>query len=162
MSNPIPEQFWNPEFRFIRAKPESKEPFGPSWKDNMLSYDDPVLHNWVNNNQGNVAIVAGYGRLRIVDCDGGKIPDSLASIRTTVQKTPKKGFHVFFLSDDDENFDDKFEKLEYRALDRYALIAPSVHPDTKTRYEIISKRMLIEKELCNEIQALISELEKKK
>ena len=70
MNNPIPHQFWNPEFRFIRIKEKSKEPFGESWTkpSNQFKFDDVILHNWIKNG-GNVGVIAGPGRLRVVDCD---------------------------------------------------------------------------------------------
>lgn len=140
----LPTQFQNKELKFIKIQKNSKAPeTKSSWKDEMYSFDNLTLNDWVDYG-GNIAIVGGYGRLRIIDCDGGKIPDFLKDLDTFIVKTPKKGYHIYIYSDDDENFDNEELNIEYRAENRYVLIPPSIHPETKTKYEVFKDRPILD------------------
>jgi putative DNA primase/helicase len=95
----IPKQLQNEEFRFVLLKEQSKIPFEEEWQKNGYKFNDDRLITHLAKG-GNYGVIAGYGKLRILDIDdttlGNKFEGMVNSFSVT---TGRGGKHIYFLSD---------------------------------------------------------------
>lgn len=100
----IPAQLKNKSFGFCKVEKQKKKPFEFQWQNKPYNYDDVKIIEYLNKD-GNYGVIAGYGRLRILDIDNlNLIPlfDKLFGDTFSV-KTPSGGRHYYFLSDYNKN-----------------------------------------------------------
>lgn len=102
--NFLPEQFWNEEFRFLKIRPEGKEPTADStgWQKNNFQYNDAEFMEHIANG-GNYGIIGGYGNLILIDADSEeisliaeKMPETF-TVKTGSPEHYKK--HYFFIAE---------------------------------------------------------------
>jgi len=128
-------QLQNPSFRFILLRGRTKIPREKGWQSTAnYSWNDKTILTY----DGNVGIVCGYGRLRILDCDSKEFAQEMLDKlpKTFTIKTPSGGLHFYFLSDYDQNHVLTDGKGEFRSKNYQCLIPGSKHPSGRT-YEVI-------------------------
>lgn len=104
ITNFIPEQLWNDEFRFLKLRSGGKEPTGDSqkWQENNYGYLDEDLINHILNG-GNYGVIGGYGNLIIIDGDSEEISEiaetlpETFTVKTGSPESYKK--HYFYICD---------------------------------------------------------------
>jgi hypothetical protein len=133
----IPEQLQNPEFRFIKLK--AKIPIEKKWQIKAnYRYDDPSLLEWIQQGN-NYGIVAGYGNLRIIDCDDTAFANEIRKkLPPTFEvKTGSGNSHFYIFCHYNKNHIFRDSLGEYRA-NFYQAVAPgSLHPETKKKYKVV-------------------------
>lgn len=121
---------------------KKKPPKGFTWakyQTNRPTESD--LQKWFDDSKyKNLAVIVGdvSGGLAIIDFDSiqayewwsRKYPE-LAGKLPTVKTS--RGRHVYFRSKSGEN--KKYNKIDLLAKNKYAILPPSLHPDTKSPYE---------------------------
>ena len=144
----IPKQLQNKEFKFIRLGSKSKNPLkGIKWKENMYAYDNPILLQHLKRG-GNYGVVAGYGKLRILDVDNLELAERIFEKTSTFTvKSCGGGYHFYFLSDDKENRTSS--NGEYRAMNQYC-VGPNCYADDEKKnhhgFYVIIKNIEIKNE----------------
>lgn len=124
----IPRQFQDKYFRFVLLKKNSKIPFEDDWQNTAnYSYDNPKLLDWIAAG-GNVGLISGYGIVRCIDDDTGKLAADLKEVfaDTYQEKTWSGKTHFFILTDYNENHVFPNKLGEFRAKNFQAVISPSV------------------------------------
>ncbi|GEM_PF-2284100 len=127
----IPDQLRDPDFRFIKLKPNSKEPFGINWKEKTLTLDQ------INGHDGNIGIVCGYGKLVIVDVDKPELCSFMGYLPATFVVKTGRGFQYYFYADNNGTkayyvLKDDAEKYgELRIQNCYCVTVGSTHPNGK-------------------------------
>lgn len=145
----IPSQLCNMEFRFVKLKPKTKIPFEKDWQ-NTSNY----LFDELQNYNGNIGIIGGYGNLRIIDADNKEFAEELKNKipKTFMVKTGSGGLHFYILSDYENNHVFKKEVGEFRGKNYQVVIPDSIHPNGK-KYEVFdnSEIVFIDKDTITEI-----------
>ena len=80
MTDKIPQQLKNSEFRFIKIAKNAKIAIEKKWQEHdgkNYPFDNGELLNWIAEG-GNYGIIAGYHNLVIIDSDTEKIKDLVA------------------------------------------------------------------------------------
>jgi len=136
--NFIPEQLWNPEFRFLKLRPKGKEPTGDSkgWQENNFKFDDEEFIKYLASG-GNYGVIGGYGNLILIDADSEeirRIADELPetfTIKTGSPEPYKK--HYYYIADNKiKPIRFTAEKLgdlgDVRSVGQYVVGANCLHP----------------------------------
>jgi hypothetical protein len=134
MTIKIPEFLKNEEFRFILLNKDSKIPCEKKWESiNNYKYNDPKLLKHLEDD-GNYGVLAGHGRLRILDADNLEFAENCKKIfETLTVKTCGGGLHFYCLSDINENL--VFKEGEFRANNMF-VVGPNCYvKDTKKNHE---------------------------
>ncbi len=101
----------------------------------------------------NLGIICGItsGNLVVVDLDSPELLDEFREYldSTLVVKTGKKGYHIYLriigeLSHTLRLANKKNQHIDVQSSGTYVVAAPSIHPDTGTKYEIISSAQEIQ------------------
>lgn len=129
----IPQQLQREDFRFILLEKNKKEPVSNlKWGETMYKFNDEKLLKHLENNN-NYGIVAGFGRLRLIDIDNIEIAEKLLNtLNTFTVKTVRKRFHFYVFSNNNKNNNFKNSQGEYRADNMY-VVAPGCHIDDKEK-----------------------------
>ena len=142
----VPRQLQKPDFRFLRLQKKEKIPLGEEtkWQENNYKFDDEILLNHLKND-GNYAIIGGYGRLVLIDADSKEIEEicekmtDTFTIKTGSPEEWKK--HYFFITDRKMKGIRLTEKKvgdlgDVRSIGQYVVAPNSIHPKGGT-YKII-------------------------
>jgi hypothetical protein len=121
----IPQQLWNPDFRFCLIRKQSKAPFEKDWANKGYQFNDTKLLEHINDG-GNYGVIGGYGNLIILDKDKEELG---IDIDTFCIQTGSGGKHYYILSDYDTNHVFINEMGELRAKNYQVVGAGSVHPN---------------------------------
>ena len=144
----IPAQLQKDEFGFVKLLKNSKRPFEKEWQKNPYKYTE--IKEWVEagNNYG---ILGGYGNLIVIDADTEDLKNVIETSlpKTFTVKTPKKGFHYYYICKGIPNKivlkDSTDNHLgEVIASGSQAVGAGSIHPDTNTEYSVDSDTNIAE------------------
>ncbi len=127
----IPKQLQNKEFRFVKLKNKSKDPYGVSWVNELCTFDEELLMNHVKSG-GNVGISGGYGGLLILDIDDEQLSKYLEEkFNTFTVKTCRNRRHLYFYCDEFESgFNLANNYGEIRLKNRYVVL-PGCFVDSK-------------------------------
>jgi len=139
----IPDQLKDERFGFAKVKYATKNPFEKEWQKHPYSCNQ--IEQWIKTSC-NYGVIGGYGDLIVIDADH---PDSTQAVEknlppTFTVKTPGKGFHFYYLCNDIkkkvvlETCKEK-SKIHYGEIISFGsqVIGPgSIHPETKTKYEV--------------------------
>jgi hypothetical protein len=137
----------NMELNIIPLLQKSKKP-AIDWKKYQTEkyFDDFQL-------DCNLGIVCGTtsGNLVVIDLDSPELLDEFREYldSTIVVKTGKKGYHIYLrilgrLPNTLRLTNKKKQHIDVQSSGTYVVAAPSIHPDTGTKYEIISSTLEIQ------------------
>ncbi len=137
----LPVQLQSINFGFVKLREKSKIPVEKNWQNKPYTYED--IQSWFA--QGfNYGVLGGCGDLIVIDADTkeldkvvkDKLPD------TFTVKTPRCGHHYYYickgisnkivLSQNGEHFG------EIISSGSQVVGSGSIHPDTGTKYEVVS------------------------
>jgi len=127
MTAEIPKQLQQPDFRFIKLKPRDKIPLEKNWQTTAnYPYDSPQI----TEHQGNIGVVCGPGKLRVIDCDKMDFAKEILPKLppTFIVQTGRGGRHIYLTSDYDTNHTLVDKRGEYRAHNTQVVTPGSIHP----------------------------------
>ena len=125
MSEKIPTQLQNEKYGFCKVEKDKKKPFETGWQEKPYKFNDSPLKEHLDEG-GNYGVIAGYGKLRIVDIDDlNLVPifDELFKDTFSVQ-TPSGGRHYYIICDYDKNHVLKNRAGELRS-DKMQCVGPN-------------------------------------
>ena len=135
----IPEQLRDNRYGFLKLRGQTKMPLETGWQKKPYRFTD--IEPWVSTGN-NYGVMGGEGELIILDADQKRISEIAESDlpKTFTVKTPKCGHHYYFLcaeitrkivlNKDKEHFG------EIISSGAQVVGCGSIHPDTKTPYEL--------------------------
>jgi|GEM_PF-2817256 len=135
------------DFFFCRVQPASKRPIDNNWNTCPLSYSQ--INTWLQQGKSNYGVIAGYNNLITIDFDNEDFYREIINklTDTLIIKTPKRGFHVYYIckdisefkkiSNNSFNLEKNGKHLGEVRFYQVMTVGPgSVHPETLTRYEV--------------------------
>jgi P4 family phage/plasmid primase-like protien len=135
----IPEQLRDNRYGFLKLRGQTKIPLETGWQKKPYRFAD--IEKWVNTGN-NYGVMGGEGGLIVLDADKKRISD-IADVdlpKTFTVRTPKCGHHYYFLCNDitrkivlDKDKEHFGEIISHGAQ---VVGCGSIHPDTKTAYEL--------------------------
>ena len=104
MEDKIPTQLQKEEFGFCKITSGTKKPFESGWQDKPCKHNNPQFLKHIKNG-GNYGVIAGYGKLRILDIDDLKLVPIFDKLfgNTFSVETASGGRHYYFICDYDKN-----------------------------------------------------------
>ncbi len=135
----IPEQLRDNRYGFIKLRGQTKIPLEPGWQKKPYRFND--IEPWFNTGN-NYGVMGGEGTLIVLDADNKRISEIAEADmpKTFTVKTPRSGYHYYFLC-----ADVKRKVVLNKEKDHFGEIIShgaqvvgcgSIHPDTKTPYEL--------------------------
>ena len=134
----IPKQLQQKDFRFVLIRHKDKAPFEMQWQK-IRNY--PYDHKRLDLHKGNLGIIAGYGKLVILDIDDLKLINEFdKKCKTFSVKTGSGGRHFYFLCE--ESFQKSYYILgdkqgELRCTNSQVVCPGSTHPNGN-KYEVFN------------------------
>lgn len=142
-NNQLPKILCKLEFRFLRVKQNQKNPLDPAWQNPGMMYDSTEIQSHIQSG-GNVGIIGGYGRLRLLDIDKPELAEQISKVlKTFTVQSGKGGRHFYILSDYDQNHVLGGGQGELRANMQFVLCPPSIHPNG-TLYKVVNDVPIID------------------
>ncbi|MCK9554998.1 phage/plasmid primase, P4 family [bacterium] len=135
----LPEQLREDRFGFVKLQRHSKAPFEKGWQKKPYRFKD--IEEWLRSGC-NYGVMGGVGELVVIDADHKRIGEIVRAdiAKTFTVKTPKSGHHFYFLCNDIKRKivlkKDKEHFGEIISFGSQVVGSGSIHPDTKTAYQI--------------------------
>ncbi len=135
----IPKQLLSKTVGFCKVLKGEKAAFEIKWQKNTYKFDDKELQKHIDAG-GNYGVVAGVGKLRILDIDDKKLIKKFDGIfkDTLIVKTASGNRHYYMMSDYDKNNVLKDEGGEFRAKD--CMVVGPGSEAKKNKYTIINDK----------------------
>jgi len=142
----IPKQLQNPDFRFLMLQKRDKKPLPQmkEWQKVNAEFNNPVLEYYLNED-GNYAIIGGFGNLIIIDSDSKEITDiadklpETFTVKTGSLEEYKK--HFFYIADKQIkpirlSKESVGDLGDVRSVGQYVVGPNCIHPSGNT-YQVI-------------------------
>jgi len=135
----IPEQLRDNRYGFLKLRGQTKIPLETGWQKKPYRFTD--IEPWFSTGN-NYGVMGGEGDLIILDADQKRISEIAESDlpKTFTVKTPKCGHHYYFLCQEITRKivlnKDKDHFGEIISQGAQVVGCGSIHPDTKTPYEL--------------------------
>ncbi len=135
----LPEQLREDRFGFVKLQRYSKAPFEKGWQKKPYRFGD--IEEWLRSGC-NYGVMGGVGELIVIDADHKRIGEIVRAdiAKTFTVKTPKSGHHFYFLCNDIKRKivlkKGKEHFGEIISFGSQVVGSGSIHPDTKTAYQI--------------------------
>ncbi len=154
-------------FNVMPARDGEKIPVG-KWKPYQREkYPQEEIEEWLSHEKENWVVVCGAisGNLVVVDFDKPELYDQFKKqipeelLNTFIVKTGKKGYHVYYRTPEPVE-GTKIGKIDIQGEGKLAVLPPSIHPETRRRYEIINDKepLNIDTDAWNHIFTTIKEI----
>jgi len=139
METEIPKQLLNKKLGLCKVLKGEKAAFEIKWQKNTYKFDDTELKKHIDAG-GNYGVVAGVGKLRILDIDNKKLIKKFDKIfkDTLIVKTASGNRHYYMVSDYDKNHKFKDKDGEFRAKD--CMVVGPGSEAKKNKYIIINDK----------------------
>jgi len=143
----VPVQLQNDRYGFLKLRGQTKIPAEPGWQKKPYRFKD--IEPWIGTGN-NYGVMGGEGGLIVLDADKSRISE-IADVdlpRTFAVRTPRCGHHYYFLCPDiKRKIVLKTEKDHFGEIISHGaqvVGCGSIHPDTKTPYEIYRDEGIVE------------------
>lgn len=135
----VPDQLRDNRYGFLKLRGQTKIPLEQQWQKKPYRFDD--IERWINTGS-NYGVMGGEGGLIVLDADKKRISEIAGADlpKTFTVRTPRCGHHYYFLCPDIKRkiVLNKGKEHFGELISQGAQVvgSGSIHPDTKTPYEI--------------------------